>query len=56
MQSDFLFATQVVMKQCLIVALIFISLIIPTDLKRRNTKKKISEGRSEVNGNRGLPS
>ena len=55
MQSDFLFGTQVVMKQCLIVALIFISLIIPIDLKRRNTKKKISEGRSEVNGNRGLP-
>lgn len=56
MRSDFLFGTHVVMKQCLVVALIFISLIISVDLKRRNTKKKIREGRSEGNGNRGLPS
>ena len=56
MRSDFLFGTQVVMKQCLVVALIFISLTISVDLKWRNTKKKIREGRSEGDGNRGLPS
>ena len=56
MRSDFVFGTQVVMKQCLVVALIFISLTISVDLKWRNTKKKIREGRSEGDGNRGLPS
>lgn len=53
----FLFGSQVVMKRYFIAPVIFISLIIRQFETEKNTQEReVSEGESEVNGNRGLPS
>lgn len=53
----FLLGSQVVMKRYFIAPVIFISLVIHQCETEKNTQEReISEGESEVNGNRGLPS